>query len=388
MKILHLMHDWLFADSVISMFDVMPADSTYVIVKVGDKTLNKVKQTDEVVVIGYNSPEGVAFLREGRWDVVWVHGADSIKAWAVDLLDSKIKVVWSSWGYDYQRFNGVWTYGPRTTWLMIRALGIKFFLKTLFCFSVARLRLTHLLPLFDCRFFKRVDYYSTVIPQEVKYVGRLLRADAKWVKFHYCSRKSNVGVRHVVNLSAKRLMIGNSAQISNNHLDILPIVSRHAPQYDVVLPLCYALNDKEKYASIAAVDKVKSKLFGSRLSHFEALMPYQDYVGLLSSISIFIYGHQRQGAMGNIGIALRSGGCVVLDKRSPVYEYFISNGVQVYRLEDLRKGADWLIADFKKKQAANVEAYNALRSVERMTEDIRQTVSFLTKEIERSGMCK
>ncbi|MFC6669723.1 TDP-N-acetylfucosamine:lipid II N-acetylfucosaminyltransferase [Marinobacterium aestuariivivens] len=92
------------------------------------------------------------------------------------------------------------------------------------------------------------------------------------------------------------VMVGNSADPSNNHKEILYQLTRLKDQeFKVVCPLSYG--DAQYAEEITAIGRC---LFGERFIPLRDFIPYQDYVKVLSEIDIAVFAHRRQQGMGNI----------------------------------------------------------------------------------------
>jgi hypothetical protein len=95
--------------------------------------------------------------------------------------------------------------------------------------------------------------------------------------------------------STVNILIGNSADPSNNHLEILeklkPLKSQNIAIY---APLSYG---GEAYAK--TVIDVGKAIFGDKFKPMTDFMPFDQYLQFLGQINIAIFAHKRQQAMGN-----------------------------------------------------------------------------------------
>lgn len=128
--------------------------------------------------------------------------------------------------------------------------------------------------------------------------------------------------------SGNNIMIGNSAQATNNHEYVLKYLKQiDTSNYTVTVPLSYG-GDKEY------VEIISSKF--SQLPNANCLfkfIPLEDYNKLLLSSTICIYGHYREEAWGNILISLYLGAKIYLSKKNPLYSKCYSIGFKVFELE-------------------------------------------------------
>ena len=382
LRILHLMKDWLFADGTVSVFKTMPTEDCFVVLKSGDNLLDKVKSTD-VTAVQVGSIEYYSLLKSGQWDIVWVFGVDANSANFVRQLDKSIRVVWSPYGIDYVDFSGHWMYGPVTTKLFLKTTPFRRMLKLVSAWTLARLHLIRFMPRWQCRFFRRVNYFSCVIPTEESWLRPLVGKKAKRIDFHYISATSREINYPVVDLSAKRIWVGNSATLTNNHLEVFAKIKQVVKDLncDVVVPLSYTRDGEGENVVTRAILNTGSQCFGEKFKPIRKLMGLEEYVRHMSSCSVFIFGHRRQQSVGNTLIALKCGGCVFLDPRNPAYQYFLSNGVTVYPISGLRDGVDNVLRKFAPLQLKNIEFTEKLMGYEKLLSEIRNSVDYLQKAI-------
>lgn len=126
--------------------------------------------------------------------------------------------------------------------------------------------------------------------------------------------------------SKKIILVGNSATESNNHLDILEMLSGQKIQdFDLIIPLSYGNN---KYA-----DKVESeaiRLFGAeRVISLRHFIDFDSYLSLLGSVDIFISNQNRQQGGHNLFMAASLGAALVISRLNPIKNLLEENGVAV-----------------------------------------------------------
>ena len=194
MKILHLFIDWVFDNAAISIFSDMEKDygleNRFVVLsRTVDKVLNKIESQRKVDVIPENT-EAYERLKSEKCDVIWVHALTDLKARFVLSLPKRPRIVWSTWGYDYVRFANRWLYGPRTTRLWLKGTSFRTVVKSCMAYLVSKTPWVRFLPHLYCRFFRTVDFYSTVVPDEEVFLSHILGKNAKRIAFHYCSNLS------------------------------------------------------------------------------------------------------------------------------------------------------------------------------------------------------
>lgn len=144
---------------------------------------------------------------------------------------------------------------------------------------------------------------------------------------------------NIVNLyegSAKKekvlnIQIGNSADPSNHHLEVLDKIMNYKDMnIKIYLPLSYG---NEEYAG--EVIRRGEKLFAEKFIPLTALMPYAEYLDFLTKIDVAIFNHDRQQGMGNTISLLGLGKTVYLRAGTSQWELFERLGVKVFNAEKI-----------------------------------------------------
>src|SRR5690606_3405679 len=96
--------------------------------------------------------------------------------------------------------------------------------------------------------------------------------------------------------STVNILVGNSADPSNNHLEILDkLLPYKDADIQIYTPLSYGDQDHAKLVS-----EYGKKLFSEKFSPVTDFMKEENYLNFLCSIDIAIFNHKRQQGMGNI----------------------------------------------------------------------------------------
>lgn len=152
------------------------------------------------------------------------------------------------------------------------------------------------------------------------------------------------------------VMVGNSAALTGNHLDLLAALSR-VPDFtgDVYCSLSYAGN--EEY--ISAVSKLGTELFGDRFKPLLTFLPLKEYHRIYSRCMYVLMGHRRQQAGGNIRFALQSGKTLFLFRENTFYWEYRRLGVHVRSLERFMERP--VLRDYQLSEQERIENLNILR---------------------------
>lgn len=127
------------------------------------------------------------------------------------------------------------------------------------------------------------------------------------------------------------ILLGNSAEYTNNHYDALDILSGiNLGSKRVIIPVSYGDRNNGQFVAEYAVKKL-----GKNAKPLLDFMPINEYTSILNSCEISIMPHIRQQALGNTVKLILNGSNVYFNKESNVYKFFMSNGFFVSKLEDL-----------------------------------------------------
>lgn len=122
------------------------------------------------------------------------------------------------------------------------------------------------------------------------------------------------------------IQLGNSADPSNNHLDVLEKLKVYKDEnIKIFTPLSYG--DKEYAQSVISKGK---ELFAEKFVALTDFMAFDKYLEFLADIDIAIFAHKRQQAMGNIITLLGLGKKVYMRSDITPWEKFIELKIKIY----------------------------------------------------------
>ena len=182
---------------------------------------------------------------------------------------------------------------------------------------------------------KAIDYFSGVFPYEIDLIKKshpYFRAEP--IDFYYGSAKDffiKEDVSTNINHEKKNIIIGNSANMTGNHFDVIEILSKVNIEDDskLIIPLSYG--NIRGYAD--AVEKEAEKIAPGRVVSLRNYMPFNEYYELISTCRTAIYAHERQQASDNIFLQMIFGARVYMSETSSAYNYLKGIGLKVYSLQ-------------------------------------------------------
>lgn len=143
------------------------------------------------------------------------------------------------------------------------------------------------------------------------------------------------------------ILLGNSADPSNNHLEALERLLPYKDQdIKIYSPLSYGNQDHA-----AKVIAQGHEWFGDQFVPMTEFMPFEQYLEFLKSLDIAIFNHQRQQAMGNTITLLGMGKTVFM--RSDVSQWELLDGLGI-KLSDVAELKLQLIEKGEARQNARI----------------------------------
>ena len=303
-----------------------------------DKPFRYIKSS----IVLKESPKDVLTICQ-NYDVVILHSWLCIPQEFIKQIPMSCTVVWYAWGWDIYESGmiPIPLYQEETVRFLNRGksklrIGISKFKKEIE-------RKYNQRALNDA--IKRIDYFSGVYPYETELLRKYQPSlTAKHLDYYYGSLDFFIKDDYEKNVETQKvnILIGNSANPTNNHLDILKALSgiNLDANAKIIIPLSYG-------GSVDYVNEVKrvaNRLFPDRVLFLDSFMPFDEYVKIMSNCKIAFYGHERQQASDNIFMQLNYGAKVFLSEGSLAFDYLNSLGLKVYSIQNEIKSAEGLIS--------------------------------------------
>jgi dTDP-N-acetylfucosamine:lipid II N-acetylfucosaminyltransferase len=252
-----------------------------------------------------------------------------------DLLSNKnliAKILWIGWGGDYywmiDTLKGFNVYKPYT-----QELKHKYSIMAHFNYFTNILK--DILKRKKTKIINRIDYFAPVLIDDYELI---IKNNPSFKPQYFSWNYGNLEDNYIKGLedfkvSGSDILIGNSATITNNHLDILQnLKTVRFGNNKIIIPLNYGdLN----YGNLVSV-KAKA-LFGSRVEIIDDYLTYDKYLNLVKNCNTVFMGHIRQQALGNIITLLYFGSKIFFFKESVTYLFLIKSNIKVYLIDDFVK---------------------------------------------------
>lgn len=340
--LLHLVTDDKFIDAMINSFETVYPNKNKFLVGVNsyEYKLKYINQKDKVFIAPYGSKEYYNFIGDiTEYDAVILHYLDIPKLKIVQDAPDRVKFVWNSWGADIYNRLPIWRYklyGKQTERLVARILSSniwEYYLRISISFRLlqnirAELKLKQIRKILH-----KITYFSTVLPPEKYIIKKHYQIKGIYVPFNYTLNLLNSeNYKKFINknVEIKNILLGNSAAATNNHIEILEILSKfNLSERKIITPLSYGGNSKY----VARIKACGQQIFGNNFFSLDSMLNKYEYFDLISSCSICIMNHYRQNGMGNVIFMIWLGVKVFLSERNPAYSYFKSLNIVLYSVE-------------------------------------------------------
>lgn len=194
-------------------------------------------------------------------------------------------------------------------------------------------------------FYNIEDYVKENIKGYISYMEGEFRLVKKWFKakgdfyysFFYPSNLYKEIDLKEIEKKELWIQIGNSADSSNNHLEILEKLSKFKDM-NIKLFCILSYGGSEEYKK--QVIGRGSELFKDKFFPILNFMEFKEYMSFLSSLDIAIFAHNRQQGFGNITSLLSMKKTVYLKESVSTFETLKEMGVEIKsfdRFIDLEK---------------------------------------------------
>lgn len=329
MKILHIGPDSQFIQFISKAFELAaPGCNDYAVVsKKTKKTLSYEIPNGQVKVIG-PSVAGlfkVALLAR-KYDVIIAHSLTNQAIFALLVAPRKTLTVWSGWGFDYYTDDVCALLGEESKKLY-KELSEGYKKEE----SVLKIALKKVLSKLKSISVRKIDYFSAPIPNDFLILKENYpQFCGEYIQLNYGSVEETFSLGGC-SVTGENILLGNSASITNNHIEALEKIKRLASEEQkVIVPLSYG-GEKYRDTIIAKGKDCLAELFCPLID----FMPLGEYSQIINSCSLIIMAHKRQQALGNICAAMYSGARIILDEENPAYQFFIERGAVINSLSDL-----------------------------------------------------
>lgn len=207
---------------------------------------------------------------------------------------------------------------------------------------------------------KRIAGIVALVKEDYEFAKEKYNTSAEYIYAFYPNPADfsmlDAASKEVCNRSERRILIGNSAAPSNNHLEILNALARYRMEnIEIICPLSYGLQD---YAN--KVQEYGLELFGNRFIALREFLSPTEYARILSNMDVAIFAHRRQQALGNILALLYLGKKVYVRSDISTWSFLNRLGIKVFDTKGILDGLETDL--FSLQEQATVRNREIVRS--------------------------
>lgn len=339
-KILHIGTDEKFLNAVEFTYERAFPGKNLIYITLSHKgaPIKHIKASDNFIFGDFSNHSKNEIIEMSKtFDYIILHGLDKFKSQVFFESTQKEKFVLSVWGaeiYNNPYVLGTDLFGPKT----LKKFNNKLVFKLKNVFRPIYYKLIHRsLDNFNgqLKVIKNITMIAGQPPEDFMFLKarNLVNDRVKYFFYSYYPFEYIFKDNLELQSEGSNILLGNSASATNNHLEIIDILSQfNLGSSKIFVPLSYG--DKNYAKAIIKTGKTKLK------EHFVGMteyMPLSEYNKTVSSCSVVIMNHYRQQAVGNIVAMLLMGAKIYLDERNTVYHYLKRIGCFVYSIsKDLK----------------------------------------------------
>lgn len=179
---------------------------------------------------------------------------------------------------------------------------------------------------------KRIGHFITHIKGDCDLAKKWYGGNGAWHEcFMYPSNLFQEAPIQTLPHVGINILVGNSADPSNNHIEVLDSLKCHAgSDIRIYCPLSYG---DQSYAQ--RVSDYGASLFGDKFIPIRDFMQLEKYNELLAKIDIAIFNHKRQQGMGNITTLLGLGKKVHIRNEITSWDFLKSLNIKIYDINSI-----------------------------------------------------
>lgn len=194
---------------------------------------------------------------------------------------------------------------------------------------------------------RHLDIIALPVPQDLEKIKeRFKRYNGKVAGFWFPTQLNLNDGSYVARATGRRrIMIGHSADPSNNHCRIIDSLAKsrcRCNEVEYVFVLAYGNRD---YGA-RVLEYARFKLGDGSVVGVEDAVSPDNYFNFLKTIDVGIFDQERQQAGQNILMLSSLGAKIFLNKRNTFFDFLRSNGISVYDVSSVHGGHCPLADDY------------------------------------------
>jgi len=287
----------------------------------------KPQTNDDIIYIENkkkNLPRLLSLLKDSH--IVVLYDLCATKKRIINLLPSNIKIIWRFFGYEYYSTKPNLIFSKKTIHSIFQNndQGIVKYFKKLsdyikFWYEIFNNKLT-------LSVVGRIDYILLFSHEEYIF----LKNHWKVPKYLQMNLTYNLTDEALVKDKENNIILGNSKNAANNHLDIIDIIRSNNINYSFTMFFSYG---REGNYTTTIREKIKSI---KNFTVIEEFLSKSEFESIYLNSSSLVINSYRQMALGNIIMAIKYGLKIYLNDKNIIKSWLENNGILVYSVYDFQ----------------------------------------------------
>lgn len=268
-------------------------------------------------------------------DFVVLYDLDPLKCQIALALPPDIKIAWRFFGHEL--YNGM-----RNEILDRQSLDfllteqkkhrIKNIVKDIFRPVYHKLKYGEPFETIFHKTFLRIDYMLVMCTEEHNYLSKYWKNLPDCIPLYInAGNFGNDWPEIDLSKKKKKIILGNSRNITNNHLEMIEMIGGTKKKREYRFQLLFNYGNDGDYAN-AVKQAIRERPYFEIIEEF---IPKEEFKDFYRDVSAMVINSYRQMAMGNLFFALKNGVKVYLNRRNVIMDWLLENGVQVYSTKSL-----------------------------------------------------
>lgn len=317
----HLVRDNpVYIDLFIEKADkISKVENVFICIGHSNKKLNRIK-SDNIKI--FTLKKALAIFNEQNFNKLFIHYLDNNAIKFISKIDKTTPIYWFLWGSDAYKHPELHKniYLPKTREILKKLPYGKFNIKNPVLQSLKNF-------LFRIKFsnaIKRIDYCCIQVEEDYQMIKDLypsIKLKHKYFAYKGANllKESSINRIDLKNSKHLNLIVGNSANPSNNHLDVLNILSAYKESIaSIICPLSYS--GPKEY--IKEVQNFGKSNFGDKFKGLTEFLPLEEYQDLMETIDVGVFYHSRQQAYSNTLLMLHQNKKILMNPSSNLFKMY------------------------------------------------------------------
>ena len=263
-------------------------------------------------------------------DLVVLYGLAFEHCYIANRLQKSVKVIWRFFGSELYRKipDSVYSNSTKAVFKKTRKRNSLELLINYFQTKIKHFAKYQTTPELEfTKAINRVDCFLGLFELEYRFLQNRWSSLPIFIQHPFISpnKKANV-----TNKQGNYIILGNSRNAFNNHLDILDIIKKSRARKNYSFLLLFSYGGKNLYSNVVREKACEI----NEIKIVEDFLSRESFNDLYATASAFVMNGYRQMAMGNILEAIRNGVKIYLNNRNITLSWLKEEGFKVFTIED------------------------------------------------------